>query len=364
MPVTDILVDRDDISQVTIAERSFPTIGAGDVLLEVERFGLSANNVTYAVFGDAMGYWKFFPAAEGFGSIPVWGHASVVESLCPDVEVGERFFGYYPLSTHLMITPRHVTADGLADGAAHRAELPEVYQRYIRVDSESVPGSSTEDQQSLWRPLFTTSFGVADFVAENAAFGASTVVLTSASSKTALASAFCLKQSASKLEVVGLTSPGNVEFCEKTGYYDRVVAYDDLAPIGDSPLLVIDFAGNDEILDAVSAFAGDRLLRTVIVGVTHWQEREDHMPALGPGAEFFFLPSWIEKRREDWGSSEFFERSEQAWESFAPTTEGWLEFEEHIGTDRITAAYQSVLGGESSPDVGHILSFTETDNLP
>lgn len=358
MTITDFLVARDDISRTSISERPFAQLGDGEVLLELESFGLSANNITYATLGDAMGYWKFFPAPAGLGSVPVWGYASVVETNAPDVEIGERYFGYYPLSTHLVATPTRVSAGGFVDGAPHRAELPAVYQRYMRVSEESVAGGPEEDQQSLWRPLFTTSFGVADFIGENEAFGASTAVLTSASSKTALASAFCLRHAGSALELVGLTSPGNVEFCEKTKYFDRVVSYDDLTELGDSPTVVIDFAGNDQILDGIADAAGDQLQRTVIVGVTHWQDRESSLTGLGPGREFFFLPTWIERRREDWGPTEFIERSEKAWESFAPTVSDWLQIERHTGFDSIAEAYRSVLSGESRPDVGHILRFS------
>jgi NADPH:quinone reductase-like Zn-dependent oxidoreductase len=358
MPITDFLVNRDDISESTVKERPFPQIGEGDVLLEIERFGLSANNITYAVLGDAMGYWKFFPAADGLGSVPVWGYASVVETNVDQIEVGSRFFGYLPLSTHVVVTPSHVSAGGFVDGAAHRVDLPPVYQRYIAVEAESVAGSPDEDQLSLWRPLFTTSFGVADFVGANDAFGAETAVLTSASSKTALASAFCLNHSASALELVGLTSTGNVEFCKKTGYYDRVVSYDEIAEIGDSPLLAIDFAGNDATLDAIKAFAGNNLKHTVVVGVTHWQDSESNLMDDAPGQEFFFLPVWIEKRRMDWGPKEFFEQSGKAWDAFAPTVHDWLRIEEHTGVEAIDAAYQSVLSGNSQPDVGHILEFS------
>lgn len=358
MPITDFLVDRDDISKSTVQERPLSELGDGEVLLEVERFGLSANNITYAVLGDAMGYWKFFPAADGFGSVPVWGYANVVESNFDQVEIGARYFGYLPLSTHVVVAPSHVSAGGFVDGAPHRAELPPVYQRYIAVEPESVAGSPEEDQLSLWRPLFTTSFGVADFIEANDAFAAETAVLTSASSKTALASAFCLNHSASTLELVGLTSPGNVEFCEKTGYYDRVISYDQIAGIGDSPLLAIDFAGNDATLDAIKEFAGHNLKRTVVVGVTHWQDSKSNLTDMAPGQEFFFLPVWIEKRRADWGAKEFFKRSDSAWESFAPTVNQWLRIEEHVGIEAIDAAYQSVLSGESQPDVGHILQFS------
>jgi hypothetical protein len=357
MPITDILVERDDISKTRISEREFPTLGDGDVLLEVERFGLSANNITYATLGDAMNYWKFFPAEDGWGSVPIWGHANVVESNHPEIEAGARYFGYFPLSTHLVVRPDRVSENGFVDGSAHRAELPAVYQRYARVPEDSEVGGNEEDQQSLWRPLFLTSFGAADFIKANDAFDADTIVFTSASSKTALATGFFMDRAAGVPELVGLTSAGNVEFVESTGYYDRVVSYDSLSDIGDGNLLLVDFAGNGAILDGVEEFAGERLLRTVIVGGTHWEDRERSMTATSARTELFFLPTWIVKRNEDWGPGALIERGDAAWETFAPTTESWLTLEEHTGLEAIEATYQAVLAGESRPDVGHILEF-------
>ncbi len=54
------------------------------------------------------------------------------------------------------------------------------------------------------------------------------MVLTSASSKTAISQAFQLK-SRGKARVVGLTSARNKAFVEGLGYYDQVVTYDDVA---------------------------------------------------------------------------------------------------------------------------------------
>jgi hypothetical protein len=357
MTIKDILVSREDLAEVEITEQPLPSLAPGETLLLLERFGFSANNITYATLGDAMGYWKFFPAADGWGSVPVWGYASVVDSEAPAVSAGERYFGYFPLSTHLVVTPTHVTPRGFVDGAAHRAELPGVYQRYMRVPEESEAGGIEEDQQSLWRPLFLTAFGAADFISEANAWGAPTIVSTSASSKTAMATAFCLKQAGVSATLLGFTSPSNVALCERTGYYDRVLSYGEVDGIADSDFALIDFAGNGKLLTEIEHVAGERLLRTVIVGGTHWDQRERSLTSGGAATEFFFLPTWIEKRREDWGSAEFMRRGEEAWETFSPTTKAWLRIEEHVGPAEIIDAYRAVLTGGAQPDVGLMLAF-------
>jgi hypothetical protein len=355
--ITDVLVDRSDLTNSRVATRPVPELADGEILFSLERFGFSANNITYATLGDAMGYWRFFPAEDGWGSVPVWGHAIVQESRCPGVEVGSRFFGYYPLSTNLVAQPIKVTASGFMDGAAHRIDLPAVYQRYVRVADAEQADAVAEDQQSLWRPLFMTSYGAADFIVENKAFGASTLLLTSASSKTAMGIAFCLKLLEADLEIVGLTSPGNFEFTKALGYYDRVLTYDEIDQVGTDPQIVMDLAGNESILESVTENAGDQLLRTVIVGGTHWQEREGSLTSSPEGTELFFLPSWIEKRAAEWGPAELFARGDKAWEDFVPTTDSWLRIEEHVGVDEINTVYQDVLAGNNRPDVGLVLEF-------
>ena len=62
----------------------------------------------------------------------------------------------------------------------------------------------------LLRPLFITSFMIDDFLHDNDFFGASTVLISSASSKTSYGLAFMLSLRADKrYQVIGLTSVGN-----------------------------------------------------------------------------------------------------------------------------------------------------------
>ena len=54
-------VDRADLSRTTLVETELAGLGSGEARLRVDRVGLSANNVTYAVLGDSFRYWEFFP---------------------------------------------------------------------------------------------------------------------------------------------------------------------------------------------------------------------------------------------------------------------------------------------------------------
>src|SRR3954454_4307507 len=94
--LTDFLVKRDDLRECGVAESEAPALEPGQALLRVDTFGLTANNVTYAVMGEAMSYWKFFPAEDGWGRVPVWGFAEVERSEAEGVEAGTRLYGYLP----------------------------------------------------------------------------------------------------------------------------------------------------------------------------------------------------------------------------------------------------------------------------
>jgi hypothetical protein len=110
----------------------------GQVRVRVEHFAFTANNITCAVFGDSLQYWRFFPASEGEGCVPVWGHAEVEASACEGVAVGERPYGYWPMATHAWLRPASITPDGVIDASEHRRDLPAVYNA-INVSSAQAP---------------------------------------------------------------------------------------------------------------------------------------------------------------------------------------------------------------------------------
>jgi hypothetical protein len=356
MTAWDLLVSRSDLSDTRLLDDlPVPEAGPGEAVLRLDRVGLTANNVTYAVMGDAMQYWQFFPAEEGWGHVPLWGFAEVVESTVDGVTVGQRYFGYYPTASHLVVRPGQVGAAGFRDLSAHRATLPSPYNGYQLVDADPAYEPEREDLQALYRPLFMTSFMLADFLADNGFFGAETVVLSSASSKTAYGTAFLLDG----VRRVGLTSPGNVAFTESLGCYEQVLTYDDIASLpADAPTAYVDMAGSADLRAALHRHLGDALVHDAVVGITHVDELgagDDTLP--GPRPAFFFAPDQMTKRRGDWGDGGIEARYGEAWRRFVPQVEGWVDVVSGRGPAALSSVWLELLGNKSAPRAGNVVAL-------
>ncbi len=352
-----VLVAHGDIARTDIVTEELAALEPGDLRLRIDTFSLTANNVTYAAFGEMMGYWKFFPATEGWGRVPVWGFADIVESTVDDLAVGERIYGYFPMSTHLTVTPAKIGPTSFVDAAEHRAALPPVYNGYTRVASDPGFEIGTEDDQMLFRPLFTTSFLID--AALSAGDELAEVALTSASSKTALALAHLLHVSG-RARVVGFTSPSRVDQVESTGVYDEVIGYDRIAewtPVG--PTALIDFAGNSEVVAAAHSSAGGHLLRSVIVGGTHWDSLGAQVEMPGPDREFFFAPDHIVERIDEWGRADYEQRLAASWAGFVEAAGDWIAVDHAVSAESVAGAWVSLVQGDIPADRGLVVSLWE-----
>jgi len=345
----NLLVRRDDLSTAELADAPVPQVRDGEALLRVDRVGLTANNVTYAALGDSFRYWEFFPAPRaGWGIVPLWGFADVVASRVEGIETGSRYYGYFPSASHLLVRPERAGAHGFRDGSPHRAGLPAVYNSYAATAAD--PAAGEEDVQVLFRPLFLTSFLLADQLAGQ---DADVVVLSSASSKTAYGTAFLL--SGGDVEVVGLTSPGNVEFTRSLGCYDRVLPYDAVTELAAEPTAYVDVAGSTPLRRALHRHLGADLVLDLVVGVTH---RDTSTPGTlpGPRPTFFFAPDRMVERARDWGRAGLDERFGAAWQRFTPAVAGWVDVRVSSGPEALRDVWLDVLGG-GDPRAGHVVAL-------
>jgi len=358
--VCDFEVRRDDLRETRFTTGAAPTeLSAGEGGLRIEKFGLTANNVTYGAVGEMVGYWNFFPAEAGFGRIPVWGIGVVERSRQPDLPEGERLYGYLPMSTHLRIRPEHVSRTGVVDGSAHRSALPPVYNQYARLAGEPGYDPAQDDRRIVLQPLLATSFLIDDFLAEAGFFGAKALVIASASSKTGFCLAYFLARRKG-IEVIGLTSPGNRAFALGLGCYDRVVPYADVEKLpADVPIVYVDMAGNGDVTRRVHEHYRDGVKQSCLVGLTHW-EKGGSLEGL-PGAKpaFFFAPTQIEKRRKDWGADGFQARIAAARSDVLRDTESWIRIVHGRGPAALETAYRDALEGRLRPDEGHVLTLLD-----
>ena len=357
--VTSFQIRRDDYAQTRFVTERQGALRDGQVRFRIDRFALTTNNITYAVAGDMLGYWKFFPVEEeGWGRIPVMGFADVIDSKHPGVEEGERVFGFFPMASHLTIDVDAVSETSFSDGVAHRAESAPVYRQYNRTGADPIYQPQHEDAIMLLRGLFMTSFLVDDFIEDNDRFGAEAYVVSSASSKTGLALGHLLARRNTG-NVIGLTSARNAAFVEQLGSFDRVVLYEDVKSLpADVPTAFIDHSGNADVVNALHHHFRDNLKHSCIVGATHWDaggNRETNLPGAEP--TFFFAPTQVQKRIADWGPAGFAERVATSWEIFRASTEAWLQVVRGEGPEAVERVYQALLAGKAAPEEGQVLSL-------
>ncbi len=367
-----LLVSQHDLRDTRIANApaAIEPLLPGQVRLRIVSFALTANNITYAAFGRSMRYWDFFPADDvGWGSLPAWGFAEVTDSRSEEVPVGQRLYGYLPAASHVVMQPEPVTEGGWVDGSPHRRDLPPVYNQLLRCSADPLHHPQQEAQQALLRPLFVTSFLIDDFIHEHQAFSARRVVLSSASSKTAYGTAFCLAQrrgTPSALEVVGLSSRRHLEFAASLGCYDQTLPYDQLAELDcETATLYVDFTGDAELRRTVHAHWGERLVYSCAVGGTHWEQLGSGQGLAGPRPILFFAPAQVKKRAmpppDGWGQEGLQLRLGQAWSAFMKPLMNrespWLRVVREQGAEAVRRRYLELVEGNTDPREGHLLSF-------
>jgi len=350
-------VDRTEFRTTRVAESPATQLAPGQVRLGVERFAFTTNNITYAVAGDMLDYWGFFPTEQPWGRIPVIGLGSVVESANPDIEVGGRYFGFYPMGSESVVTAERRGPHGFRDVGAHRSGHALTYTDFRDISVDGAFDLGRTNEYLLLYGMFMTSFLVDDQLGDREFDGATATIVTSASSKTSISLASCLA-ARNDITAIGLTSQRNLAFVESLGVYDQVFTYDQVDQIDATTRTgVVDMAGNSEVLAAIHQHMGKELAFSIGVGITHWEERTDAADLPGPTPEFFFAPAQMAKRVEEWGADEVQSRIQAAYTGLVDHSADWLQVEYRQGPDGIEATYRDLLEGRADPAAGFICSM-------
>lgn len=349
-------VNRGDFRDIRVLDAPREELDSGQVRLIVERFAITTNNITYAVAGDMLDYWGFFPSAQPWGRIPAMGLASVVESAHPRIERGGRYFGFLPMSDEVVIRaePRR---NGFRDAGAHRGDHAAVYTDFRSVAADPVFAAGRDDEYLLLWGMFRTSFLADDHLADDDFRGATQTLVTSASSKTSICLASCLRRRGHR--GIGLTSDRNRAFVEGLDLYDEVLTYDEIDRLDPGTASgMVDMAGSGAVRSAVHRHFDDNLRFSLTVGATHWEDQSGGRDLPGPRPEFFFAPSQGAKRAGEWGPEELDRRLGEAFGHLLAGTGRWLTVAHRTGPAGLEAAYRDLLEGRADPAVGYVVSLS------
>ncbi len=360
MNAVQVHVRKAALTDAVLAEVPVGDLPDGAVRLAIESFSVTANNVTYAVAGDSFRYWDFFPAPEGMGIVPMWGHARVIESRHPDIAEGERVYGYLPMASHLDVIPGRISAGGFMDTAAHRQPMSPIYNNYTRLAADPEHDPAREAERMIFGPLFRTGFLIEYFLRAQDWFGAEQLVVTSASSKTALGLASVARQTSPGIRRVGLTSKSNVGFVSATGLYDDVLAYDDLERLPVLRSVSVDFAGNAELLGQVHRHFDAALAHSALVGMTHIEARSTFggggAPLPGPKPALFFAPDHAVAFFKAHGPEEGGRLVAAAWHEFLKAADGTVAIERHAGLEAARTVFTAMVAGQIDPAKGIVIA--------
>jgi|CXWL01.1.fsa_nt_gi hypothetical protein len=351
-------ISKTDLRDTRMADVAPGALADGAARLRLDLFALTANNITYAAMGSGpLGYWDFFPAPEGFGCPPVWGFATVVQSNAANVEPGARYYGYLPLSETLDVAPVKASARAFVDGAPHRAAKAPVYNQYINVAADPAYDSAFEPEQCLFRPLYATGWWAADCVHQDRP---RVVVMSSASSKTALATAHQLRK-LGDAQLVALTSARNADYVRATGLYHQTITYDDMSALNaDGAATYLDFLGRDETIAAAHRALGANLKRSIQIGATDWADKPDggfspRVALEGPKPEFFFVPTYAQGRMS--AQPELAAAMVGDLRAFYAASRALVSARHLVGADAIAQSWASLAAGDTPPREGLVLSF-------
>ncbi|MGY4831364.1 DUF2855 family protein [Sphaerotilaceae bacterium SBD11-9] len=360
--------DKTALNRTRLVTSTLPPLKEGEALLRIERLAVTSNNITYAAFGEVphLRYWSFYPTGEeGFGHMPAWGFATVARSTVDGVNEGERYYGFWPIASHVVMQPVRVGERGFYDGTPHRLELTSAYNQYQRTTTDAAYRAADENFQMLLRPLFITSFMLADFLQDNAYFGAKQVVVSSASSKTAYGTAFCLQGDRS-VELVGITSAGNQGFVDGLGCYQRSVNYTTVESLDPTvPTLYVDFSGDTSLRARIHQHFGASLVHDCYAGSaqTHDHLSKDTQALPGPKPQPYFAPYQIKKRNADWGAAEVTRRFNEAQLAFirrvSDAAKPWMQVREHSGFGDAQSLIDALVAGRIDPKEGHVAVLTQ-----
>ncbi len=116
-------------------------------------------------------------------------------------------------------------------------------------------------------------------------------------------------------------------------------------------------AGNGPVLAAVHAHFGEQLRHSMAVGRSHHEAPSRTAVLAGPKPVFFFAPSQVKKRVQDWGARAYQQRVAASLNGFVEWSSEWLTVSHASGAAAAAATWRAVHAGGVEPGVGYVVSL-------
>lgn len=332
-----------------------------EILIKIEKFGLTSNNITYAALKDSMPYFKFFPIDEknpGWGCLPVWGVGKVIQSNFADLAEGTCVYGFFPAANYVTLEVAALTPTGFIVNRPNIAQEYGFYNLYNFTHLDPFYLKDKEDMMAVVRPLFLTGLLIADYLEVNNFMQANTVIISSAASKTSYALALALHKK-QKCKLLGLASAKSKPFAESMNIYDQVITYEEIKNISeDLTAVYIDICGNELVRGQLISKLSDKLKHILSVGMTNWKQGSYGLPktARNIKSEVFFAPGWTLQRPKD-SAAEFAKELFKGWHAQMSNVEKYFQLQNASGKDALRKSFLDFVNSQSKPERAYVFSL-------
>ncbi len=283
------------------------------IKFKVIKGSLTANNKFYLAFGDKppFNFFNCYPVdaersclvspsandenvGTSYAHPCVWGIAQVTESRLENVEVGTKFIAMLPIGETVSFKNAWLDSEDDNKLIVDRPNTNPAYNVFTKLnDLGDGNDERYEDIALACMPGISTGFGLNYNLRKNDFYSADVIVLTSASSKVALALALYLRyngkdddQPKVMKKIVGYTSESNREFCRKTGLYDEVLGYDDSLSSSSANekkrYVIIDIAGRGIVYSKALLEPNVEIVKLLTIGNASGTPDKDSTFALFP----------------------------------------------------------------------------------
>lgn len=355
-----LVINKANHTQTLVDYSPIPSIGNNQILVRISLFSLTSNNTTYAALGSAYSYYSFYPHPQDqLGVLPVWGYGTVLQSNTPEVSPGIVLYGFFPCARYTVLTPCRVQLDRLTVERKGVLEGMDVYNSFVICDKNhafmvsELSSQKQKEYTSLFYPLWSTSYYLADYIQSLEGLPRR-VVVSSASSKTALCFAREARELDPSIELIALTSPRNFEFVKKVNLHSRILNYNQLDELKAVKCIYVDFAGNQKLNESVHSILD--IARQISVGMSH-VEPTTKSASKFMRSEVFFAPEHVLRKYKLLGREEATRRQVEAGSSALSDFPKWVTVRYFFGTESVVGAYDAVASGKIDGREGVVASM-------